>query len=187
MKSRGEYARLAEKEFEQALFREYITGFFADPWYLDYYMPQIEQRYIILRGKDFAVCPMVCSVEFARFTGKEETSSVLNRYIEKNSPEGMVLELDAKELEILLEKTLDTFIKMETGAAVDAGEGPGERGTLKNLAAYRETQKNYEELPVRFSRLPAGIELRYNFSFAPETIKAFHGLLDALGRPGVKK
>jgi hypothetical protein len=187
MKSRGEYARLPEKEFEQALFREYITGFFADPWYLDYYMPQIEQRYIILRGKDFAVCPMICSTEFARFTGKEGTSSVINRYVEKNSPGGMVLGLDAEELEILLEKTLDSFIQAEKDSALDAGEGPGERGTLRNLETYRETQKNYEELPVRFSRLPAGIELRYNFSFAPETIKAFHGLLDALGRPGVKK
>jgi hypothetical protein len=176
MKSRPEYGKLSPAAFEQALFQECITGFLSDPWYLDYYMPQLEQRFAILRGKDFAVCPLACSGEFARFTGKDGTAAVLNRYIEKNSPAGMKLDLDAAELEILLEKALDVY---ENGS--DEGDGPEEPAPLKNTGAYRKSQENYEELPRRFAALPSGIELRYNHSFGAESVSAFHRMLDDLG------
>jgi hypothetical protein len=176
MKSRPGYARLAAAEFEEALFRECITGFLHDPWYLDYYMPQFEQRFTILRGKDFAVCPMPCSGEFARFTGKNEIAAVLNRYIEKNSPDGMKLGLNAGELEAQLEKALDSFENDD-----DDGEGPHEKAALKNAGVYRKSQKNYEQLPERFAALPPGIELRYSYSFGSESVKAFHRMLDELG------
>ena len=172
LKSRN--ARLSPQEFEQLLYRKFVTGFFVDPWYLDYYMPHLEQRYIILRGKDFAVCPMVCSADFSRFNGKEGTRAVINRYIEKNSPKGLELGMDAAELENVLEYALQGF------EGEGPGDGPGEWRTPRNLETYRLSQSNYEELLERFRQLPAGLELRYTFSFAPETVKAFHRLLDDL-------
>jgi hypothetical protein len=178
MKGTSEYAALDSGTFEQALFREFITGFFYDPWYLDYYMPQSAQRYVILRGRDFAVCPAVCFEGFSRFTGKEGTEAVINRYVRKNSPAGMDLGLSATELEALFEKTLDDF-ENET----IEGAGPNDMAALKNLGAYRESQSNFETLPQKFKALPGGIELFYRFSFSSETVDAFHRLLDGLGVP----
>jgi hypothetical protein len=178
MKGKTEYAELDPAAFEQALFREFVTGFFSDPWYLDYYIPQSAQRYIILRGKDFAVCPILCFEGFSRFAGRAGTEAVINRYIRKNCPGGTDPGLNAAELEAILEKVLNDF-ENET----DQGPGPGKSGTLENLDTYRESQKNFETLPGRFRALPAGIELFYNFSFNSETVNSFHKLLDGLGVP----
>jgi hypothetical protein len=178
MKGKIEYAELDSAAFEQALFREFITGFLSDPWYLDYYMPRSAQRYVILRGKDFAVCPMICFEGFSRFAGKRGTEAVINRYIRKNCPAGMEPGLEAGELEAALGKVLDAF---ESDA--DQGPGPGKKIPLENLDAYRESQKNFEALPGRFRALPAGIELFYGFGFGSETVSAFHRLLDGLGVP----
>jgi hypothetical protein len=176
MKGQAEYAVLNSGAFEQALFREFVTGFFSDPWYLDYYMPQSAQRYVILRGKDFAVCPMVCFEGFSRFTGKEGTEAVINRYVGKNVPAGMELGFDAAELEAMLEKILDDFENERI-----EGVGPGKAAVLKNLDAYRESQGNFETLPQKFKALPKGIELFYKFGFSSETVDVFHRLLDRLG------
>jgi hypothetical protein len=178
MKGQAEYAALDSGIFEPALFREFVTGFFYDPWYLDYYMPRSAQRYVILRGRDFAVCPAVCFEGFSRFAGQEGTEAVINRYIGKNSPAGMDLGLSAAELEVMLEKILDDF-ENET----IEGEGPGNAGSLENLGAYRESQNSFEKLPQKFGELPEGIELFYKFGFGSETIDAFHRLLDSLGVP----
>jgi hypothetical protein len=155
-----------------------VTGFLADPWYLDYYMPQLEQRFVILRGKDFAVCPMVCFDGFKRFTSGDATAAVLNRYIEKNSPPGMKLGLHAAELEKILDRSLGEF---NGGARTETAKGPNERGVLRNLDAYRSTQRNFEALPARFKKLPKDIELRYSFSFDAGSVTAFNELLDRLG------
>jgi hypothetical protein len=178
MKGTFGYSRLDPEAFEQALFREFVTGFFYDPWYLDYYMPRSAQRYVILRGRDFAVCPAVCFEGFSRFTGRAGTEAVINRYIGKNSPAGMDLGLSAAELEAMLEKTLDDF-ENET----IEGDGPGNTAALENLGAYRESQSNFEKLPQKFKALPGGIELFYKFAFSSETTDAFHRLLDGLGVP----
>jgi hypothetical protein len=178
MKGRAKYIELSPGAFEQALFREFVTGFFSDPWYLDYYMPQSAQRYVILRGKDFAVCPMVCFEGFSRFTGKEGTEAVINRYVRKNSPAGMDLGLSATELEAALEKTLGEF----ENATIE-GAGPGNVVFPENLGAYRESQNNFETLPKKFKELPGGIELLYQSGFNSETVDAFHGLLDRLEVP----
>jgi hypothetical protein len=178
MKGKPEYAALDPGAFEQVFFREFVTGFFSDPWYLNYYMPQSVQRYGILRGKDFAVCPMVCFEGFSRFAGKEGTRAVINRYVEKNSPGGIELGLGAAELEAMLERVLDDF---ENDA--DNGAGPEEKDAPENLGAYRESQKNFETLPGRFRELPGEIKILYNFAFGSETVNAFHRLLDGLGVP----
>jgi hypothetical protein len=178
MKGHAEYAALDFGAFEQALFREFVTGFFSDPWYLDYYMPRSAQRYVILRGKDFAVCPMVCFEGFSRFTGKEGTEAVINRYVRKNAPAGMNLGFSAAELEAILEKTLDDF-----GNGRIEGAGPGNAAVPENLGAYRESQDNFETLPQKFKALPEGTELFYRFGFGSETVGAFHRLLDRLGVP----
>jgi hypothetical protein len=178
MKGRAEYIELSSGAFEQALFREFVTGFFSDPWYLDYYMPQSAQRYVILRGRDFAVCPMVCFEGFSRFTGKEGTEAIINRYVRKNSPAGMDLGVSAAELEAALEKILDDF----ENDTIE-GAGPGNAASLENLGAYRESQNNFETLPKKFRELPGGIELFYKSGFSSETVDAFHRLLDGLEVP----
>jgi hypothetical protein len=174
MKGTAEYSRLDAGAFEQALFREFVTGFLSDPWYLDYYMPQSAQRYVILRGKDFAVCPMLCFEGFSRFTGKEGTEAVINRYVRKNAPAGMDPGFSAAELEAMLEKILDDF-ENKTIEGDDSGD------VLENLGAYRESQSNFEKLPQKFRELPEGIELFYKSGFSSETTDAFHRLLDSLG------
>ncbi|GHU81054.1 hypothetical protein FACS189468_2670 [Spirochaetia bacterium] len=183
MKGAPRYNKLRPDQFDNALFREFVIGFFSDPWYLDYYMPASEQEFIIHRSRDFAVCPMVCNPRSARFLERDNIYAVLDRYIEKNTPRGLSLGLRAEALEGLLENILDTF---------EPGDEPGDNRGIKtgyggageilaHLAFYRASQRNFEALPSRFRSLPDSLPKRYTYSHSPEELAAFDRLLDTLG------
>jgi hypothetical protein len=174
MKGSSQFGRLSPEEFEQALFKEFLLGFFSDPWYLDYYMPQAEQYYTILRGADFAVCPSVCSPAFARFA--EGSGAVLDRYIEKNSPRGFILGLSSEELELFLDETI-----LSLNSEGRERRGPERRGSIHHAQAYAASQRNFETLPARYKELPPDLEIRYTYSIGGDTISAFNKLLDRLG------
>jgi hypothetical protein len=170
------FGRLSVEEFEKAFFKEFLLGFFSDPWYLDYYMPVMEQYYTILRGADFAICPPVCSPAFARFAEHSGVRAVLDRYLEKNSPRGFSLGLGSRELELFLDETIASL----DGEGQEK-RGPERRGIVHHAQAYWASQGNFETLSVRYLELPPGLELRYTYSIGGDTISAFNKLLDRLG------
>jgi hypothetical protein len=176
MKASSSYGTLPVTEFEEALFREFLLGFFSDPWYLDYYMPPMEQHFTILRGADFAVCPPVCSPAFARFAEHSGVRAVLDRYLEKNSPRGFTLGLNSEELELFLDQTIASL----EGEVLEK-QGPERRGVIHHARSYHASQRNFETLPARYGKLPPGLEIRYTYSIGGDTISAFNKLLDRLG------
>jgi len=176
MKGSSQFGKLSPQEFERALFKEFLLGFFSDPWYLDYYMPPTEQYYTILRGADFAICPSVCSPDFARFADGSCIRVVLDRYIEKNSPRGFSLGLSSRELELFLDETIASL----DGESREK-RGPERRGSIHHIQVYWASQRNFETLAVRYKELPPGLEIRYTYSIGGDTISAFNKLLDRLG------
>jgi hypothetical protein len=169
MKGNPEYNKLERPRFEEALYREFLEGFITDPWYLDYYLSSQEYHYAILRGRDFAVCPSDGNPAYAIFAAA--SSTVLSRYIEKNSPAGLGA-IDAGTLEGALKKILETW----------DGE---DKNFMEKIKTHYASQKNFETLSARIAELPAGIELYYDYNFSAEVIDGFKKLLENLEKgPG---
>ncbi|MDR2181460.1 MAG: hypothetical protein LBN92_02150 [Treponema sp.] len=181
LKGNGHTAKLEGSGFEEALFREFIVGFLSDPWYLDYYMPSQTRHFEILRGKDFAVSPVFCVPAYAALSEATSVYLVLDRYLEKNAPEGMSPGISARDLEIRFKDILASFEKQQDEKEDSpSGAGPGRPPHLYFLSAFNQSQRNFETINVRYREIPAGMEIRYKNDFSPKMIESFFTLIESL-------
>jgi hypothetical protein len=181
LKGNGASSKLEGAAFEEVLFRAFSVGFLSDPWYLEYYIPAQSGYYTIVQGKDFAISPALCVPSYAVFLEEASIYLVLDRYLEKNTPSGMSLGINARDLEIRFKNILAAFEKHQNDDEdTPAGSGPEQQPRLHYLPVLNQSQLNYETLHTRYREIPAGLDMRYKNDFSPKTVESFFALLESL-------
>jgi hypothetical protein len=115
--------------------------------------------------------------------------TVLDRYLEKNSPPGRHLALRAEYLDTMMGAALEEYDPERSRGASGRGRSAvlgrdtgdrgdpdaGDAGLLSRFAAFRSAEERFQEL-IRMT-IPQGLHVQYYYSHSEEELAAFEGLL----------